>query len=300
MPREDQLFHMEDIYAAIKQHRSRLALVLIGGVNYLNGQVLDMRALSSYMQSINAEAEAAGERAIPLGLDLAHAVGNVPLCLHAWGVDFAAWCSYKYLNSGAGCLAGIFVHEKHARDAEVYPRLAGWWGVPLQRRFIMAHGFECAEGAAGFGVSNVNPLMVACVVASLQLLRRAGGVGACRQKSVLLTGYLEALLTERGLTARVGVEGREGGTRLLQITPVEEEGRGCQLSLRVLPPRGVGASPPTMRDLEKLLGEHGVSVDTREPDVLRVAPVPLYNSFVDVYTFVDVLQMCLDKLLPGE
>ncbi|KAL1507243.1 hypothetical protein AB1Y20_008092 [Prymnesium parvum] len=294
MPRsDDHLFHTEDILAAIEKHRGRLALVLLGGVNYLNGQVLDMPRIAEHMRESNARAEAAGEPAVPLGLDLAHAVGNVPLALHEWGVDFAAWCSYKYLNGGAGGLAGLFVHEKHARDREKYPRLAGWWGVPFSRRFAMAHAFECADGAAGFGVSNVNPLMVACVHASLKTLERAGGVAATRRKSVLLTGYLEALLQERGLTAA-----RDGSPPLVQqVTPADEAQRGCQISLRVLPPPHRAANPPTMRDLEQLLAAHGVVTDAREPDIVRISPVPLYNSFAEVYQCVGVLQKCLHELM---
>jgi len=269
--------------------------VLLGGVNYLTGQVLDMPAIARHMGSINEAATARGAPPIPFGLDLAHAIGNVPLHLHEWKVDFAAWCTYKYLNSGAGCLAGIFVHESHAADAATYPRLSGWWGVPFSKRFEMAHAYEEARGAAGFGVSNVNMLMAACAHASLDVFRRAGGVASLRRKSVLLTGYLEALLRERGLLLDKGAAADRERTTLELVTPIDPRQRGCQLSLRVRPAVSKGGKPMTMRVLEEAMRAHGVVGDAREPDVMRIAPTPLYNSYTDVLRTVTALQVCLDR-----
>ena len=308
-PRADGLLHTDDIISTIEANKERLALVLLGGVNYLTGQVLDMPAIASHMSALNDAARRTGKPPIPFGLDLAHAVGNVPLSLHEWRVDFAAWCSYKYLNSGAGCLAALFVHSSHADDSALYPRLSGWWGVPFKRRFVMAHKYEEARGAAAFGVSNVNPLMVACVQASLRVYRDAGGVPALRRKAILLSSYLERLLIDRGLLLpRAGAAGgsraaRAGGATTLQLmTPASSSRRGCQLSLRVVPAapsagaiyeKAKSAEPMTMRALEHALQERGVVGDAREPDILRLSPVPLYNSFADVRRAVDALQECL-------
>ena len=235
-------------------------------------------------------------------------MGNVPLSLHEWQVDFAAWCSYKYLNSGAGCLAGLFVHERHASDGDLYPRLTGWWGVPLAKRFAMAQQYDEAAGARGFGVSNVNPLLVASVYGSLQAFGKAGGVRSLRRKSVLLTGYLEALLHARGLLmtaletaletdeGKANLNGRSGGATLRLVTPADPKQRGCQLSLRVIPaPSGRSARklPLTMRALEEALRERGVVGDAREPDIVRLAPTPLYNTFTDVWRAVAALEDAL-------
>lgn len=295
----DALFHTDDILSAIDANEDRLALVLLGGVNYLNGQVLDMAAIGAHMHALNARRVARGLPIIPLGLDLAHAVGNVPLHLHEWQVDFASWCSYKYLNSGAGCLSAIFVHEKHATDFAAFPRLAGWWGVPLQTRFKMAHAFDGAAGASCFGVSNVNPLLVACVYSSLKLFKKAGGIEALRRKSFLLTAYLEALLTARGLltsgasSGGAAIASAKATVRL--ITPADPTRRGCQLSLRIAPGTARAGPAMTMRALEEALRARGVVGDAREPDVVRLAPVPLYNTFDDVRRVVDALEACLKE-----
>lgn len=295
-PRADSLLHTEDIIAAIEMNKSRLALVLLGGVNFLTGQVLDMPAISAHMVALNAANAKASLPAVPFGLDLAHAIGNVPLHLNEWKVDFAAWCTYKYLNAGAGCLAGLFVHECHAKDGDIYPRLSGWWGVPFSKRFTMAHQFVEAEGAAGFGVSNVNPLMVACVHASLLVFRKAGGVAATRKKAILTTSYLEVLLRSRDLLMTDASQKHAQKPMLYLITPTDSKRRGCQLSLRVVAATEAASSgkpPMTMRALEAALQELGVVGDAREPDILRIAPAPLYNSFSDVRRAVDALEMCL-------
>lgn len=307
-PRSDGLLHTEDIIGTIEANRSRLALVLLGGVNYLTGQVLDMAAIAAHMTRLNDAARASSQPPIPLGLDLAHAIGNVPLALHEWKVDFAAWCTYKYLNAGAGCLAGLFVHQSHATDSATYPRLSGWWGVPFSKRFAMAHGYDEAPGARGFGVSNVNPLMVASVYGSLEVFRKAGGIKRLRRKSILLTGFLEALLVRRGLLAAAadagvadgggGVSGvpQAGGASLQLVTPRDPSRRGCQLSLRVLPApaRDDGKPPLTMRALEEVLRTRYCLVgDAREPDIVRLSPTPLYNTFTDVWRAVAALEDAL-------
>jgi kynureninase len=201
--------------------------------------------------------------------------------------------------AGAAGLSAIFVHSKHARDDATYPRLAGWWGVPLKSRFVMAHGFDGAAGASAFGVSNVNPLMVACVHASLSLYAQAGGIAKLRRKSLLLTAYLEALLIRRGLLSSPSGGATDGGKKrraratLRLLTPSDPAQRGCQLSLRVVPAAEHGGPALTMKALEKALTSKGVVGDSREPDVIRIAPVPLYNSFGDVRRVVDALEACL-------
>jgi len=293
-PRGDGLLHTDDITGTISANADRLALVLLGGVNYLTGQRLDMPQIAAHVSAINSEASYAGRPPILLGYDLAHAVGNIPLSLHEWGVDFAAWCTYKYLNSGAGCLGAIYVHSRHARSDETYPRLTGWWGVPFNGgRFEMRHGFDSAPGAAGFACSNVNPLMVACMKASLEVFRSVGGVSVTRRKAWLLTGYLEYLLHSRALTTRAASRWAVAIT-----TPSQPSCRGCQLSLRVLAALGSDALPPSsMHRLEQILAERGVVVDAREPDIIRAAPVPLYNSFEDVHRLVSRLEDALTALV---
>ena len=296
----DGLLHADAVCAAIEAHWERLACIMIGGVNYLTGQVLDMGAIAARVRALNA-ASASKRPPVPLGLDLAHAVGNVPLSLHEWGVDFASWCTYKYLNAGAGCLSAIYVHESHADDAPTYPRLTGWWGVPISHRFKMAPGATLARGAAGFGCSNVNPLMAACLQQSLLALQAAGGVRATRRKSLLLTSYLELLLKLRGLTEPcTGTGAADGGPQrrcgVQVVTPADVTRRGCQLSLRVLAADGPLGKPPSMRALEEALRKRGVSTDAREPDIVRVSPAPLYNSFADALACVEALRAALVEL----
>ncbi|MEZ5346730.1 MAG: kynureninase [Pyrinomonadaceae bacterium] len=205
-----------------------------------------------------------------VGFDLAHAAGNLKLELHDWNVDFAAWCSYKYLNSGPGGIAGIFVHERHAANAEL-PRFAGWWGHDKKTRFLMGDEFVPIKGAEGWQLSNPPIFQMASLRASLEIFEEAG-MERLREKSRKLTGYLEFLLNDIG------------DDRISVITPSNPEERGCQLSIRV-------------KDADKrlfdLISQKGVIADWREPDVIRVAPVPLYNSFLDVYRFVRILKDCL-------
>ncbi|HVT32394.1 MAG TPA: kynureninase [Rhodanobacteraceae bacterium] len=243
------------VLRAIDEHGSRIALVLLPGVQYRTGQAFDLRAIT----------EAAHRKGCVVGFDLAHAAGNLALKLHDSGSDFAVWCSYKYLNSGPGAVAGCFVHERHARTDR--PRFAGWWGHDQESRFRMGSEFVPTPGADGWQLSNPPILALAPLRVSLAIFRRAS-MDALRSKSIALTGYFEALLRER-----LG--------RVLEIaTPREPERRGCQLSLRVRGGRDEG------RALFDHLNATGVVVDWREPDVIRAAPTPLYNRRIDCLRFV--------------
>lgn len=240
----------EDLVARIEAEGPSLALVLLGGVNYYTGQLFDLGA-----------ATAAGQRAGALvGIDLAHAIGNVPLRLHDWNVDFAAWCSYKYLNGGPGAIGGAFIHERHG-GIPATGRLAGWWGNDPATRFQMRPTFEADRGAAGWQVSTPPILSMAPLVASLALFAEAG-FEALWQKSEQMTAYLEALVRD------------QPGSSLEVLTPRDPAARGCQLSLRLA---GAG------RSLHQALRAEGIVTDYREPDVVRLAPVPLYNTFHEVW-----------------
>jgi kynureninase len=243
----------EDVDGLIEREGESTALILLGGVNYATGQAFDMQRVST-----NGHA-----RGCVVGFDLAHAAGNLPLRLHEWGPDFAVWCSYKYLNGGPGCVGGCFVHERHARAWEL-PRYAGWWGHEEKIRFEMGSEFQPMAGAEGWQLSNPPILALAPLRASIEIFHEAG-MERLRAKSVALTGYLEFLLE--------GV----AFPKFSIITPRESERRGAQISIRI-PDRGKAFC-------EALVGA-GVIGDWREPDILRVAPVPLYNSYQDVYEFV--------------
>ncbi|MCU0357325.1 MAG: kynureninase [Cyclobacteriaceae bacterium] len=252
----------EDILAAIHQHKDQLALVLFSGVQYYTGQFFDIRSIT----------QAGHQAGAYVGFDLAHAVGNVPLQLHRDQVDFAVWCSYKYLNSGPGSVAGAFVHEKHAHKSNL-PRLAGWWGHNEKERFLMQKGFKPIPGIDGWQLSNFPVLAGAPHLASLEIFQEAG-MKVLRKKSLLLTGYLEFLLKE--------IDPVENHFTIL--TPADPKQRGCQLSLFF---------HRNGKRIFQALTKAGVIGDWREPNVIRVAPVPLYNSFMDVYSFASVLQKAL-------
>jgi kynureninase len=247
------------IEALVEAQGDSIALLMLPGVQYYSGQAFDMGRLTH-----------AGHRAgCIVGFDLAHAVGNLPLKLHEWGVDFAVWCNYKYMNAGPGAVAGCFVHERHARAFE-RPRLAGWWGHDKTSRFRMGPEFVPMAGAEGWQLSNPPVFGLAPLLASLEIFD-AAGMGPLREKSLQLTGYLEFLLKEK-LEEEVEI-----------LTPADPGRRGCQLSLRLHAGRGKA------RQVFEELEAAGVTGDWREPDVIRVAPVPLYNSYADVYSFVDIL-----------
>jgi kynureninase len=263
-PGEDTL-RTEDICRAIRETGDQLALLMLGGVNYYTGQCFDMQTLT----------QTAHEAGAFVGFDLAHAIGNVPLQLHEWEVDFAVWCSYKYLNSGPGGVAGAFVHERFANDAHL-PRFAGWWGHDEATRFEMRKGFQPMPGADGWQLANGAILTMAVHKASLDIFEEAG-LENLRQKSVQLTGFLEFLLQNSSVL----------NERLKIITPENPQERGCQLSLRVIE-KG--------RDLFEKISQAGLICDWREPDAIRLAPVPLYNNFKEVWQAVQILESAWQSL----
>jgi len=256
----------EDIIETIKKHGSQTALVMFGGVNYFTGQWYDLK-------SITEEGHAVGAN---VGFDLAHAAGNVILKLHDWNVDFAVWCSYKYLNSGPGGPSGAFVHERHGANPDL-PRFAGWWGHDEESRFLMKKGFIPMKGAAGWQLSNAQIFSCAAHKASLDIFDEVG-MEALREKSELLTGFMEFLINEANQT----------GFNFNIITPKNPKDRGCQLSI---------ITDESGKALFDYLTENGVIADWREDNlfgknggVIRVAAVPLYNSFEDVFRFVEMLK----------
>jgi len=256
-PREGKyLIEEEDILKAIADCGDELALVVFGGVNYYTGQYFNMQKIAEAAHKVGAYA----------GFDLAHAVGNIPLRLHDWNVDFACWCSYKYLNSGPGGVGGIYVHERYGNDPQFF-RLAGWWGNDEKTRFKMQKGFVPQRGAASWQMSNAPVFNMVAHNASLDLFEKAG-MKELREKSERLTGYLEYLLRQiSNLTFEI-------------ITPSDPAQRGCQISM-LFAENG--------RAVFEYLTANGVIADWREPNVIRVAPVPLYNTFEDVYMLYDLL-----------
>jgi len=255
-PREgERVVRTEDVEAFLVEHSETIALVLLGGVNYLTGQLFDLERITRAGHGIGAV----------VGWDLAHAAGNVPLQLHDWGVDFASWCSYKYLNAGPGAVAGCFIHERHARNTGL-DRLAGWWGNDPETRFRMDRAFRPVQSADAWQLSNPPILSMAPLDVSLEIFDEAG-MPALRAKSESLTGFLELLLRDAP------------GVSI--VTPTDPTRRGCQLSLRFA---------GDARELHAALGREGVVADFREPDVLRVAPVPLYNTFTDVWRFAQLVR----------
>jgi kynureninase len=269
---EDNVLTTEEVLSAIDAHAADTALLLLPGIQYYTGALFDIPTITAH----------AHKHGIFVIWDLAHAVGNVPLLLHDWDVDAAAWCSYKYLNGGPGCIGGLFVHE---RNAPAHPiagnRLAGWWGNDKKTRFVMDTevGFRAVGGAAGFQLSNPSILDITSLSSSLELFHEAGGMGPLREKSLRLTGFLEELLLKSGI---IGESERE---LFRIITPSDPARRGAQLSLMLAP----GLLNAVMRELEA----RGVIVDERKPDVIRVAPAPLYNTFSDCVAFVQAFAEAL-------
>jgi kynureninase len=244
----------EDLKEVIERDGESVALILLGGVNYATGQVFDMAEITT----------AGHKKGCVVAFDLAHAVGNIPLRLHDWGPDFAVWCSYKYLNGGPGCVAGCFVHARHANWKEL-PRFAGWWGHEEKTRFQMGPEFRAMPGAEGWQLSNPPILALAPLRSSMEIFSEAG-MERLRAKSMSLTSYMEFLLRENS-SAKFSIN-----------TPCEPERRGAQLSIRMM---NMG------REICDRLAAEGVIGDWREPDTFRVAPVPLYNSYGDVFRFVE-------------
>jgi kynureninase len=247
----------EEIDLLIEHSGDEIALILLGGVNYATGQAFDIAGIT----------RAGHARGCVVGFDLAHAAGNLQLRLHDWGPDFAVWCSYKYLNGGPGCVAGCFVHERHARSFDL-PRFAGWWGHNEDSRFEMGPNFQPMSGAEGWQLSNPSILCLAVLRSSMEIFHEAG-LERLRDKSVMLTGYLEFLLNQVSLD-------QNKSASFSIVTPQEKERRGAQLSIRI---------PKNGRTLCERLANEGIIGDWREPDTYRVAPVPLYNSYDDVFQF---------------
>ena len=256
----------EDILSVIEQHKDSTALVLFSGINYYTGQLFDMPAIT----------KAAKKAGAIVGFDLAHAAGNVNLQLHNWGVDFACWCSYKYLNSGPGAIGGVFIHEKnHDKDL---PRFAGWWGYDKATRFKMQRGFVPMEGAEGWQLSTPAFFLYATHRAALEIVEEAGWDNI-QAKQKLLNNYLWFLLNDVNNAATKKI--------IEFITPQNETERGCQVSMLMLE-RG--------KEIYDSLIKQGIMVDWREPDVIRLAPVPLYNSFEEVWKFADALKKLVNNL----
>lgn len=255
----DETLHTSDVLAAIAEHGDELALVMLPGVQYYTGQLMAMADIT----------EAGHAAGAVVGFDLAHAAGNVEMALHDWDVDFAAWCSYKYLNSGPGAVAGAFVHRRHITN-DALPKLLGWWGTNPATRFEMSTEFDPMQSAESWQMSNAPILSTAALRASLDIIDEAGGIGVLRAKSVKQIEFLDRRLAQN-LSDHV-----------VNLSPTAIEERGCQFALQVTSGNG--------REVFEALEHARVFCDWREPDVIRVAPVPLYNSFDDIDRFVTILE----------
>jgi len=262
----DAYIETDDVLATIEKHKNELAVVMLGGVNYYNGQFFELEKITKKAHEVGAFC----------GFDLAHAAGNVQMQLHNWGVDFACWCSYKYLNSGPGGVSGLFVHEKHDGNPNI-PRFEGWWGFQEENRFEMPRQFKPMKGASAWQLSNVPVLLMASLNASLDIFIEAGMDKLCA-KSELLTNYLEFVVDE------INKDFEQAPIKI--ITPREKHLRGCQISLLT---NNKGEA------IFKALSNESVIVDWRKPNVIRMAPVPLYNRFEDVYRFGEILKRVLGE-----
>ncbi len=266
-PREgENNIRTEDVLAAISEHADSLALVMIGGVNYYTGQYFDIPTITKAGQHAGAM----------VGWDLAHAAGNLPVKLHDWEVDFAAWCSYKYMNSGPGSISGIFVHEKHVTNPEIN-RFAGWWGHDKERRFLMEPEFKPMLTAEAWQLSNAPVLAMAVHKASLDIFMEAG-IENLRAKSIALTNYLEFVVEK--------VSDSVENASFEIITPSNPQERGAQLSI---------LSHGSGKELFDFITQEGVIADWREPNVIRIAPVPMYNNYEDVYRFGEILKRGINQ-----
>ena len=282
--KDSPLIPTEYILSVIDKHAPETALLLLPGIQYYTGQFLDMPKITAYAQ----------DKGITVGWDLAHAVGNVPVQLHDWNVDFAVWCTYKYMNCGPGSIGGCFVHERHSQVTEpngngpdstsqygFRPRLSGWWGSSKSSRFQMANQFQPIPGAAGFQLSNPSVADTTAVRASLDVFKQTS-IKELREKSLELTKYLEDMLE---LLAKE--QDKFSGPCFSIITPRNPAERGAQISVLLTP----GLLDSVMETLE----EAGVVVDERRPDVIRVAPAPLYNSYSDVFDFIQVFKAACER-----
>lgn len=280
VPKDKTYIPTQLILDTIELHKEELALLCLPGIQYYTGQYFDIPVITEYAQ----------RHKIVVGWDLAHAVGNVPLQLHDWNVDFAAWCSYKYLNAGPGAIGGIFVHEKYTKDnrKEDFPaRLAGWWGNNASERFKMLEEFDPIQSALSYRQSN--PSVIDCVAlhASLEVIKSAGGVSNLRAKSIRMTGFLEELLKKSKYYLNSCALKSEYGFKIL--TP---ESRGCQLSL-LFQPHYDAKEDNVMEKVNDYLHDRAIICDERRPDVIRVAPAPLYNTFEEIVTVVERLEEAL-------
>ena len=258
--KEESTIRTEDIIKIIEKEGDSIALIMIGGLNYYTGQAFDMKTIT----------EAGHRKGCKVGFDLAHAVGNLSLHLHDWNVDFAVWCTYKYLNSGPGGVAGCFIHEDHVKSKDI-PRFTGWWGHDKETRFLMDDQFIPIPSAEGWQLSNAPILSMAALNSSLDIFEEVG-IQSIQRKARNLTGYLEYLLF------------KIKSDSIDVITPNNKNERGSQLSIRVI---------NSNKSLFDKITKKGVIADWREPNVIRVAPIPLYNSYSDVYKFVEVLKESL-------
>lgn len=264
-PREgQQAIKLEDIISTIQEHGDSIAIVLLGGVNYYTGQVFDMKKITEAAHSVDAYA----------GFDLAHAAGNIELQMHDWNVDFACWCTYKYLNSGPGSVGGAFIHQRHAGNKDM-PRFAGWWGYTKETRFKMEKGFEAIPTAEGWQLSNAPVFSMAAHKAALDIFEEAG-IEAIVKKGKQLSEFMIYIMND--------INQRLPEKIISIITPTPETERGCQVSI-VIKKKG--------KEVFNYLIENGVSAGWREPEVIRVAPVPLYNSFEDVWRFGQIVEKSL-------
>lgn len=258
----EKIIHEEDIFSAIERNKHSLALTIFGGINYYTGQLFDMAAITKAAQNAGAIA----------GWDLAHVAGNVPTQLHHWNIDFAVWCSYKYLNAGPGAVGGVFVHEKHAQHSNI-ARLAGWWGNDEKTRFKMEKGFTAKPDASGWNLSTTQVFNIVALKASLEIFD-AANMQKLRKKSIQLTKYLEFLLLHLS------------NKNFEIITPADERKRGAQLCL-YFKQKG--------KEIHEALIANCIVVDYREPGVIRIAPAPLYCSFEDVFKCVEIIKKVLDS-----
>lgn len=264
---ENRLLGTDYILSIIDQHASDTAVLLLPGIQFYSGELFDIKTITAYAQS----------KDIFCIWDLAHAAGNVPLKLHDWNVDAAAWCSYKYINSGPGAIGGLFVHEKNSKknaDGTFPNRLSGWWGQDKVTRFKMINQFQPMEGAKGFQISNPSAIDLTSLCASLEVFGLTN-MDALRTKSLKLTKYLEDMLNDL----------KSKGGQFIQLTPTDPERRGAQLSLKL----EEGLLAVVMHELE----DYGVILDERKPDVIRVAPAPLYNNYTDVWKFMEAFKRAL-------
>jgi len=269
-PRDgEETIRNEDVLELIEKQGDSIALILLPGVQYYTGQVFDMQSIT----------EKGHNKGCLVGFDLAHAAGNIPMDLHAWNVDFACWCTYKYLNSGPGSVAGCFVHQNHHHD-ETLPRFAGWWGHDKMSRFKMENKFKPMKSAEAWQLSNPPVLSLAAIRGSLDTIKKAGGIKVLREKALKLTGYLRYLIKTE-LNEKVSI-----------LTPSDSRYSGSQLSLAIK--LKDGDDPERGKQIFDAIEEAGVTGDWRYPNVIRVAPVPQYNSFTDAYQFVELLSAAIE------